>query len=181
MDTSWSEAQAARWQVLVGEVRRRLGPGAALSPTARRFFQGHLAPEDDGTESVMVHRGPFAGFLTTDMQAAAATVDGHVLGDEAGLSEDTGAGAALLGHELVHAGTRVQLAPDDDAEDDAEERRAESMESMVGELVDAIETDASEEDERPARLAPVNTTALAEHVYRRLVTQVRRDRERGAW
>ena len=180
MDTSWSEAQAARWQVLVGEVRRRLGPGAALSPTARRFFQGHLAAEEDGTESVMVHRGPFAGYLTGGMYAAAATVDGHVLGDESGLSEDTGEGAALLGHELVHAGSRIQRAPDDDAEDENEERRAEQMEAMVGEVVGAIESDPSA-DERPARTLPVNTTALAEHVYQRLLTQARRERERGAW
>src|SRR5688572_24211899 len=110
MDTSWSEAQAARWQVLVGEVRRRLGPGAALSPTARRFFQGQLGTQgEDASDSVMVHRGPFAGYLTGGMQAAAATVDGHVFGEEGGLSEDTAGGAALLGHELVHA--RVQRAP----------------------------------------------------------------------
>src|SRR5687767_13984473 len=181
MDTSWSEAQAARWQLLVGEVRRRLGPGAALSPTARRFFQGHLASEEDGTESVMVHRGPFVGYLTGGMHAAAATVEGQVLGEVSGLCEDTSESAALLGHELVHAGSRIQRAPDDDAEVSNEERRAEQMEAMVGEIVGAIETDSSAEDERPARRAPVNTTALAEHVYQRLLTQVRRDRERGAW
>ena len=181
-DETQSDPQAARWFALVGEVRRRLGPGAALSPTARRFFQGHLAVDAGG---VMVHRGPFAGYLAAGLQADAATVDGHVFGGDDRLAEDSPAGAALLGHELVHATagrTTVQRAPDDGDRDgdDEEERRAEAMETLVTEIVSDIE--ASPDAEAPApRVRPVNVAAVAERVYERIVHRLRDERERGAW
>lgn len=178
-----SESHAARWFALVGEVRRRLGPGAAVSPTARRFFQGHLAADAGG---VMVHRGPFAGYLAAGLQAEAATVDGHVFGGDDRLAEDSPAGAALLGHELVHATAgqaTLQRAADDgdgDADDDDEERRAEAMEALVTEIVSDIEASPAAEDPAP-RVRPVNVAAVAERVYARIVDRLRDERERGAW
>ena len=195
MDTSRPadrpEIDTTRWFALLGEVRRRLGPGATLSPTARRFFQGQLAVEPDG---VMVHRGPFAGYLAAGLRAEAATVGGHVFGGEDRLSEETPGGAALLGHELVHATSSasptsptpsaaptIQRAAEDDPQeaDEAEERRAAAMETLVTEIVTEIESEPIEE---PAtRVRPIDVTAVAERVYARIVDRLRDERARGAW
>ena len=191
--SGWSEQRAARWEALVEEVRRRVGPGARLESGTRRFFEGQLGEDLGG---VMVHRGPFAGYLASGLRAEAATVDGHVFGSDERLNTDTPEGAALMGHELVHASSAfapvsgpsageapaIQRAAMEEEEDgdEREERFARSMETMIGEIVSGME---QEEEERPRRRrrAPISTSALAERVYDRLRDALLYERERGAW
>lgn len=195
MDTSWSETRAERWGLLVEEVRRRVGPGTRLTPSTRRFFEGQLGAD---LGEVLVHRGPFAGYLAGGLRAEAATAGTHVFGGDSRLDEDTREGMALLGHEVVHASEArpeyappspdvtvteapIQRAPlDGGAEDgDEEERFAQSMETVVADMVSELETEPPED--APARRAPVDTGVLAERVYQRIVDAARLERERGAW
>jgi hypothetical protein len=209
-----SERWEARWSALAEEVRRRLGSGAALQPSTRRRFEGQLGGDLGG---VLVHRGPFAGYLAYEAGASAATVEGHVFGAGDALDDATPEGTALLGHEVVHAfadgggdnadalgggfdresfpdpsssgGTVIQRAPANLAEPAAEtdrqkeERWARSMENSLGPLLDSIEVQNEAEREARQRRArpPVDVTAVADRVYRRLVDDIRLGRERGAW
>ncbi|MGH2350503.1 MAG: DUF4157 domain-containing protein, partial [Chloroflexota bacterium] len=89
----------SRWELLVEEVRRRLGPGAHLESAPREFFARRLGYDLGGAA---IHRGPFAGRLAAGVGAEALAAGSHVVGDEAALNPDTAQGAALLGHELTH-------------------------------------------------------------------------------
>jgi hypothetical protein len=222
---SFAARQAARWAALVEEVRRRAEPGAAVEPAPRRLFEGHVGD----VSAVMVHRGPFAGFLAHSAGAAAATVEGHVLGGDTQLDASTRQGTALLGHELVHAATdtlgasrpgesqpafgpsaalagpaapvgasappapavrRAALpdfpaAPPDPQSPEDEEAHAQALERSVGRLNDEDRERRASHREQ-ARLAQEALIAarparVADAVYRRLVDQVRFDRERGVW
>lgn len=200
--SDWSEALAERWQALAGEVRQRLGPGQQLEPGARRFFEGQLGGD---LGSVMVHRGPFAGRLAAALGAEAATVQDHVFGDADSLDASDARGAALLGHELSHAGGEsmtgaeaaslaglangyanptIQRAPADGAVSTIEQREGEN-EALLAEaaLLDALaEPEIGAAEPPPAmRFTAEVLESLAERVYQRLVDELRRDRERSAW
>src|SRR5262249_50716103 len=97
LNASSPDALAGRWSALADEIRRRLGPGVPVEPTARAAF---LRP----TEYVgrpLVHRAPIGGHLGRALQADALSIGQHVVGDAA-LDHGTRQGQALLAHELTH-------------------------------------------------------------------------------
>jgi hypothetical protein len=156
----WTSAQAHRWQQLADELRRRLGSGVALDPATRRAFEGRLGTNLSGA---LVHRSRFAGDVARAVGADALTVDQHILGSTDQLDTALPSGVALLGHELTHV---VQRTIEDDGEDAAQ----------------AVEQAVAREASQPGQVAArVDAEALAERVYRRLVDELRADRERAAW
>src|SRR5262249_43246676 len=97
LNPSGPYALAWRWSLLADEVRRRLGPGVPVEPTARAAF---IQP----TEYVwrpLVHRAPIGASLGRALQADALSIGQHVVGSAA-LDQDTRRGQALLAHELTH-------------------------------------------------------------------------------
>jgi hypothetical protein len=151
------------WLDLADEVRRRLGPGVPLGSAERASFEGQLGGD---LSRVMVHRSPLAGHLARVVDADALTADSHVLGDPSALDASTPHGLSLLGHELAHVVQRDVS--------EAGEAIAQRVEEDVAEAV-APDSGAS------AASRAVDTEALAERVYRRMLDELRRDRERGAW
>jgi hypothetical protein len=146
-----------RWARLSEEVRRRLGPGVPLAAPVRTAFEGRLGGELSGA---MVHRSPLAGRLARSLGAEALTAGAHVLGDDEGLDADTPEGAGLLGHELSHVVQR-----DTDASGEA--------------LAQAVERDIGEQP--AAQTRTLNMEELAERVYQRMLAELWRQQERGAW
>jgi hypothetical protein len=153
---------ARRWHALGEEVRRRLGPGTGLEPHVRGRFEGRLGGDLSGA---MVHRSPLAGHLARAFGAQAVTTGQHVVGAADDLDSSTTAGSALLGHELTHV---MQRDPTADGEVAAQ----------------TIERELASGDHAasPAGQASgVNIDELAERVYQRMVDEVLRDQDRGAW
>ena len=128
-----------------------------LAAPVRTAFEGRLGGDLSGA---MVHRSPLAGRLARSLGAEALTAGEHVLGDDDALDAETPAGAGLLGHELSHVVQR-----DTDAAGEA--------------LAQVVERVIEEQPAAPTRT--VNTEELAERVYRRLLAELWRERERGAW
>jgi hypothetical protein len=153
----WSSVQAQRWLRLAEELRRRLGHGVALDPVMRPVFEGRLGTN---LSAALVHRGRFAGDLAQAVGAQALAVDEHIVGASEALDAATPGGAALLGHELTHV---VQRSLGDHGEDAAR----------------AVEQAFAQAATRTA--APIDVEQLADRVYRRLVDELRDDRERAAW
>jgi hypothetical protein len=155
------ELARRRWSGLADDLRRRLGPGAALDPNSRSAFEGRLGGDLSGA---MVHRSPLAGYLARGLGASALSSGAHVLGDEASLDQSTPGGAAVLGHELSHV---LQRDSDGDGEQEAQ----------------VIERALAEEGQPPAPAggSTVDPDALAERVYQRMLDQLRREHERAAW
>jgi hypothetical protein len=123
----------------------------------RRAFEGRLGGDRSGA---MVHYSPLAGRLARTMGAEALTAGEHVLGDDDGLDPDTAEGAGLLGHELSHVVQRDS--------DGSGEELAQVVERVIG--------------EQPAAPAgAVNPEELAERVYRRMLAELAREYDRGAW
>jgi hypothetical protein len=109
----------------------------------------------------MVHRSPLAGRLARSVGAEALTAGEHVLGDDEALDTETPEGAGLLGHELSHVVQRDS--------DGSGEALAQVVERVIG--------------EQPGASAPgaANPEELAEKVYQRLLAELWRERDRGAW
>src|SRR5438445_613114 len=130
----WSQEQAARWDVLADELRRRLGPGTPLPTSARSRLEPRLAAD---LSAAATHESPLAGRLARGLGAEAVTVGSHVLGASADLDAATPRGAALLGHELTHAvrspAAPVQRAPSSTTGADAhtEEGVAQAVEAAL--------------------------------------------------
>jgi len=158
----WSGDRARRWSRLAEDIRRRLGPGAPLEAPARATFEGRLGAD---LSAAMVHRSPLAGFIARSLGAEALSVADHILGAETSLTTDTRAGAALLGHELAHVAQR-------DA-DPAGEATAQVIERELG---DPAAAPAATE-----RSATVDPDMVADRVYRKMMAELWRDRDRGAW
>jgi hypothetical protein len=118
---------------------------------------------------VVVHRSPLAGLVARAVGAQALTAGLHIAGSAVDLDSATPAGAALLGHELTHV-IRRDATPEGELQAQSVEREI-SYASIV-----------------PASAAPESTAsdgvdlnALAECVYRRLVDELLRERDRAAW
>lgn len=146
-----------RWSSLAEDIRRRLGPGTPLEAPARAAFGGVLGADLSGA---MVHRSPLAGGIARSQAAEALSVGDHILGDEASLATDSRAGAALLGHELAHVVQRDS--------DPAGEAAAQ-----------LIERDLSSPATAPT--ARVDPEVVADRVYRKMMAELWRDRDRAAW
>jgi hypothetical protein len=157
MTTELVDHDPQRWSSLAEDIRRRLGPGTPLEAPARTAFGGLLGADLSGA---MVHRSPLAGVIARSQAAEALSVGDHVLGDETSLSTDTHAGMALLGHELAHVVQR-------DA-DPAGEAAAQ-----------VIERDLSNPASVPG--ARVDPDVVADRVYRKMMAELWRDRDRAAW
>ena len=158
----WSSEHTRRWQSLGDELRRRLGPGAALDPHAREHFGGRLGGDVSGA---MVHRSPLAGHLARAVGAQAVTAGSHIIGTAEDLDPQTPAGAALLGHELSHVLQRdVSAAGEESALAVERQLATESHAAAAGGSTGGVDVDA-----------------LAERVYDRIVDELRREQERGAW
>jgi hypothetical protein len=151
------DEHARRWSLLSDEVRRRLGPGAPLAAPVRTAFEGRLGGDLSGA---MVHRSPLAGRLARSLGAAALTAGEHVLGDDEALDTETAEGAGLLGHELSHVVQRDS--------DGSGEAVAQVVERVIGE-------------QPVAPMGAANPEELAEKVYQRLLAELWRERDRGAW
>jgi hypothetical protein len=158
----WPGGRARRWGRLAEDIRRRLGPGAPLAAPARAMFEGRLGSDVSGA---MVHRSPLGGAVARSLAAGALSVGDHIIGDEASLATDTRAGAALLGHELAHVVQR-------DA-DPAGEAAAQVIERDIGDP-----TSAPAAIERSPKVDP---EVVAERVYRKMMAELWRDRDRAAW
>lgn len=156
----WSGDRARRWSRLAEDIRRRLGSGAPLEAPARATFEGQLGADLSGA---MVHRSPIAGFIARSLAAEALSAGDHVIGAETSLATDTRAGASLLGHELAHVVQR-------DA-DPAGEAAAQIIERQ-------LDGPAAEATERSAKVDP---DVVADRVYRKMMAELRRDRDRTAW
>jgi hypothetical protein len=104
----WAEEVTRRWLRLAEEVQRRLGTGQPLPPAVQTRYARRLG-FDVGVATV--HRGPFAAGLAGALGAAAFSAGGHVAGGEAALDPESTAGAALLGHELVHVAQQTAPPP----------------------------------------------------------------------
>lgn len=157
MTTEPADDAPRRWSSLAEDIRRRLGPGTPLEAPARAAFGGVLGADLSGA---MVHRSPLAGGLARAQAAEALSVGEHVLGDEASLATDTRAGTALLGHELAHV---VQRDTDPAGEAAAQ----------------VIERDLS--NPGTERSAKVDPDVVADRVYRKMMAELWRDRDRAAW
>jgi hypothetical protein len=160
MTTEPVDDDPRRWLRLADDIRRRLGPGTPLQAPARAAFEGQLGANLSGA---MVHRSPFASVIARSQAAEALSVGDHVIGDETSLTTDTRAGTALLGHELAHVVQR-------DA-DPAAEAAAQVVERDISESASAVSE----------RSAPVDPDLVADRVYRRMMAELWRDRDRGAW
>ena len=147
---------AERWHALGADARRRLGPAARLEsrPTFERLLGADLG-------HVLVHRTPFAGRIAAAVQAEAVTLGSRILGGPDRLNTATPRGAALVAHEAAHA---VQ--------------RAESDEGSA-QAVEATVLGAAAQPTPPR--APIDPQVIAERVYRRLLDDLRIERERMAW
>src|SRR5688572_10904265 len=156
-----SDELAERWHALDAEVRRRLGPGARLE--SRPAFEGLLGAD---LSHVLVHRAPFAGRIAASARAEAVTLGSRIIGSPDSLNAGTRRGAALLAHEATHA---AQLASQPMVQ------RAESEEASA-QAVEAVAL-ASQPDQRK----PIDPEVIAERVYRRLLDDLRIERERMAW
>lgn len=155
----WSGDRARRWSRLADDIRRRLGSGTPVEAPARATFEGLLGADLSGA---MVHRSPLAGGIARSLAAEALSVGDHVLGDETALTTDTRAGAALLGHELAHVVQR-------DA-DPAGEAAAQVIERDLGNPVSTA-----------AGSTKVDPDVVADQVYRKMMAELWRDRDRAAW
>ena len=123
-------------------------------------FEGRIGGDLSGA---MVHYSPLAGRLARTLGAEALTAGEHVLGDDDGLDADTAEGAGLLGHELSHVVQRDT--------DGSGEAWAQVVERVIG-----------EQSAAPApTVKGVNPEELAERVYRRLLAELAREGDRGAW
>jgi hypothetical protein len=153
---------ARRWSALGAELRRRLGPGTGLEPHVRGRFEGRLGGDLSGT---MVHRSPLAGHVARAFGAQAVTAGEHVVGSADDLDPSTAAGTALLGHELTHVMQR-DTTPDGEVAAQAIER----------------ELAADQHGPQPSgQGSAVDVDQLADRVYQRMVAEVLRDQDRGAW
>jgi hypothetical protein len=149
-----------RWSRLTEDIRRRLGPGTPLEAPARAAFAGRLGADLSGA---MVHRSPFAGLIARSQAADALSAGDHIIGDETSLTTDTSAGAALLGHELAHVVQRDT--------DPASEAAAQVIERDISESASAV----------TGRSAQVDPDVVADRVYRKMMAELWRDRDRAAW
>jgi hypothetical protein len=149
---------ARRWSALGEELRRRLGPGTGLEPHVRGRFEGRLGGDLSGA---MVHRSPLAGHVARAFGAQAVTAAEHVVGSADDLDASTTAGSALLGHELTHVLQRDTSADGEVA--------AQTIERAL-----AV-------DEHGSGSGGVDVDQLAERVYQRMVEEILRDQDRGAW
>jgi uncharacterized protein DUF4157 len=174
----WSQEQAARWEALADELRRRLGPGTPLPAPERARFESRLGAD---LGRAALHPTPLAGRLARGQGAEALTVGSHVLGAGADLDAQTPRGAALLGHELTHA-VRAPASLPVQRETAA---AATSAEETVAQRVEAslLASPPSAAPEAPAGGGGggVDAEALADRVYRRLMDQVLLEHERAAW
>jgi hypothetical protein len=159
-----SDAARQRWPLLVAELRRRLGPGAPLPSPTRARFEGQLGGDLSGA---MVHRSPLAGLIARSVGAEAASADAHVIGDADALDDTSSGGAGLLGHELAHVVQRAQASTPD------AEFAAQVVEREIATSAAAAPVAGAD--------AEVDAVELTERVYRRMVAQLWRERERGAW
>jgi hypothetical protein len=170
-----------RWAALAEELRRRLGPGAALDASARAVLRSAI---DADLAGVVIHRGSLAGRLARRLGADAFSVGAHVFGSEARLDTTTRRGSALVAHEVVHAlrparsavvGPVVQRSPADaagSAGHDHEEILARVVEARV------LEQQPSE----GGGMSPgLDLDELTERVYQRLADTLVLERERAAY
>jgi hypothetical protein len=147
---------------LAEDVRRRLGPGARLGDDVRVAFEGRLGGDLSG---VMVHRAPLAGRLARTLGAEALSVGEHIVGGHQTLDVSTVSGTAVLGHELSHVVQRTSS--------EAGEQHAQMVERAI--------TDEAQAGATAAPSAPIDTEALTERVYQRMIDQLRLERDRAAW
>ena len=156
---------ARRWSALGAELRRRLGPGTGLEPHVRGRFAGRLGGDLSGA---MVHRSPLAGCVARAFGAQAVTAGEHVVGAADDLDASTTAGAALLGHELSHVMQR-DTSPEG-------EIAAQTIEREL-----AADERAPRHGGQDSSGNGVNVDQLAERVYQRMVDELLREQDRGAW
>lgn len=101
----------------VDGVTRDLGPGRALDPASRAFFEPRLGV-DFG--DVRVHTGGTAAESARELNARAYTVGRNVVFGTGRYAPGSAAGKRLLAHELVHVAQQqggrpqVQRSPDDE-------------------------------------------------------------------
>lgn len=74
-------------------------PGRPLDAAPREFFESRLG-EDLG--DVTIHTGSDASKSAKALDAAAYTIDGHVVFDEGKYAPETAEGRRLIAHELAH-------------------------------------------------------------------------------
>jgi hypothetical protein len=161
--TDNSHEHVTRWTAFGQELHRRLGSGVELDPHVRGRFQDQLGADLTGA---VVHRSPLAGLVARAIGAQALTAERHIAGSEADLDSATPAGAALLGHELTHVVRRDATA--------AGELHAQAVEREIS----SVPAPAAAE---PTTAGDVDVDALTECVYRRMVDELLRERDRAAW
>jgi uncharacterized protein DUF4157 len=166
----WSEEQAARWEALADELRRRLGPGTPLPPAERSRLQAQLGADLSGAA---VHPTPLAGRLARGLGGEAVTLGSHILGASGDLDPHTPRGAGLLGHELIHAVRSPAPIQRVTPEPSTSEQHNEA-------LAQSVETGLLQQAAAPPVAAPsADPDAVAERVYRRLVDELLLERERS--
>jgi hypothetical protein len=173
----WSEEQAERWEALADELRRRLGPGTPVPSAERAGLQARLGAD---LSSPMLHRGSLPGMLARGVGGQSISIGEHVLGEATDLDTGTARGAALLGHELVHAAIQHHPAVVVQRASAGSEVVPDRDEEAVAQQVEAALLRDEEHIQAPRSPAEIDAEALADRVYRRLLDELLLETERAA-